>query len=281
MIDPYRVLGVQAGVSVKELKQAWLRKVREAHPDAGGDPAKFKEVTAAYETLIRRAAHSAPSPSVSPVEQRSNRRQRPRTCRGTGQTSDTVPAATHRRVHVPNTGVATVRPSCLIVAKMTDAGLKQVKGLTKLQKLGLSGTMVTDAGLDRIKGLTNLQSLSLGKTQVTDAGLKHLKGLTGLRTLGLIMTNVTDAGLEHLKGLTNLQSLSLGGTRVTDAGLEHLKGLAKLQSLNLMWTKVTDAGLEHLKGLPKLQRLGLSGAKVTDEGIKKLQRALPRCKIKR
>ena len=54
MIDPYRVLGVQSGVSATELKQAWLRKVRQLHPDTGGDPAKFKEVTAAYEMLSRR-----------------------------------------------------------------------------------------------------------------------------------------------------------------------------------------------------------------------------------
>ncbi len=39
---------------------------------------------------------------------------------------------------------------------------------------------VTDAGLKHLKGLTNLQSLDLGQTQVTDAGLEPLKGLTQL-----------------------------------------------------------------------------------------------------
>jgi hypothetical protein len=64
-----------------------------------------------------------------------------------------------------------------------------------------------------------------------------------------------------------------------DAGLEHLKGLTKLQTLVLTGTKVSGAGLEHLKGLKSLQALALSKTRVTDKGVKKLQQALPKCKI--
>ena len=49
--------------------------------------------------------------------------------------------------------------------------------------------------------------------------------------------------------------------------------------VDLNGTEVTDAGLVHLKGLTQLQTLGLSFTKVIDEGIKKLQEALPNCKI--
>jgi hypothetical protein len=42
---------------------------------------------------------------------------------------------------------------------------------------------------------------------------------------------------------------------------------------------VTDAGLEHLKALRQLQRLDLKETKVTADGVKKLQQALPNCKI--
>jgi len=92
---------------------------------------------------------------------------------------------------------------------------------------------------------------------------------------------ITDEGLLHLKALTVLQTLDLTNTKVTDAGLIHLKGLGTLETLNLNRTKVTDSGLEHLKGLTKLQMLDLSNTKVTDAGVKKLQLALPKCRILR
>ncbi len=46
-------------------------------------------------------------------------------------------------------------------------------------------------------------------------------------------------------------------------------------------TKVTDAGLVHLKGMTNLRRLNLIYTNVTDAGVKKLQAALPKCKISR
>ena len=74
-------------------------------------------------------------------------------------------------------------------------------------------------------------------------------------------------------------AVHLPGSKVTDASLAHLKGLTGLKYLYLGDTQITDAGLEHLKGLRSLQILNLSITKVTDEGVKKLQQALPQCKI--
>ena len=65
-----------------------------------------------------------------------------------------------------------------------------------------------------------------------------------------------------------------------DAGLQHLKGLESLKILYLGSTKVSDAGLEHLKGLENLESLDLSYTNVTYNGVKKLQQALPNCKIR-
>jgi len=75
--------------------------------------------------------------------------------------------------------------------------------------------------------------------------------------------------------------VDLSESRVTDAGLEYLKWLTELSQLELQGTSITDAGLEHLNGLTSLHSLDLSGTKVTDEGVKKLQQALPRCRIRR
>jgi HlyD family secretion protein len=162
---------------------------------------------------------------------------------------------------------------------VTDAGVERLKTLTNLRELSLYNTAITDAGLEHLKGLTKLQSLDLGANKITGAGLKHISGLTELQSLNLIWTQLTDAGLDYLEGLNKLQSLNLWSTKVTDVGMEHLKGLTQLQSLELGRSKVTDACLEHLQGLTQLQSLGLAETKVTDEGVKKLQKALPNCKI--
>jgi hypothetical protein len=67
----------------------------------------------------------------------------------------------------------------------------------------------------------------------------------------------------------------------TDARLEHLKRLTRLKKLILIRSNITDVGLEHLSGLTSLRELDLNGTKVTDAGVKKLQQALPNCRITR
>jgi internalin A len=70
--------------------------------------------------------------------------------------------------------------------------------LVQLISLGLGGTTATDAGLKELAGLTSLQFLHLDITKVTDTGLKELAGLKSLHKFGLDSTNVTDAGLKEL-----------------------------------------------------------------------------------
>ena len=52
-----------------------------------------------------------------------------------------------------------------------------------------------------------------------------------------------------------------------------------VKSVDLPHTKVTDAGLVHLEGLTQLRGLALMQTRVTDAGVKRLQKALPNCKI--
>ena len=47
----YKLLGVDANASSAELRRAFLRKAKTAHPDAGGDPEQFRELMAAYERV--------------------------------------------------------------------------------------------------------------------------------------------------------------------------------------------------------------------------------------
>jgi molecular chaperone DnaJ len=49
--DLYAILGVARDASTDEIKQAYRRKAREHHPDAGGDEEVFKRVTHAHQVL--------------------------------------------------------------------------------------------------------------------------------------------------------------------------------------------------------------------------------------
>lgn len=77
----------------------------------------------------------------------------------------------------------------------------------------------------------------------------------------------------------NICSIHLGGTQVTDATLEPFTRIIQLRYLTLENTQVTDITLERIKGLNQLKHLTLRNAKVTDDGVKKLQQALPNCRI--
>jgi hypothetical protein len=60
--DHYAALGVARDASDADIKAAYRRLSRTAHPDMGGSAARFGEITAAYETLMdrgRRARHDA------------------------------------------------------------------------------------------------------------------------------------------------------------------------------------------------------------------------------
>ncbi len=47
----YDILGVSKSASDKEIKSAFRKLAQKYHPDAGGDEAKFKEISEAYQTL--------------------------------------------------------------------------------------------------------------------------------------------------------------------------------------------------------------------------------------
>jgi len=51
MSQYHSILGVNPNASQDEIKKAYRKLAMEHHPDKGGDPEKFKEISEAYETL--------------------------------------------------------------------------------------------------------------------------------------------------------------------------------------------------------------------------------------
>ena len=92
------------------------------------------------------------------------------------------------------------------LTRISDEGLKYLVGLTNLKVLDISGSAsnpnrrnITDAGLQNLNGLTKLEKLNLNRTQITNAGVAHLNRLSNLKTLSLHGTQVTADGVDKLK----------------------------------------------------------------------------------
>ncbi|MEX2560720.1 MAG: hypothetical protein WD403_12440 [Pirellulales bacterium] len=108
-----------------------------------------------------------------------------------------------------------------------DEGLQRLRELNGLKRLSLSGcAKVSDAGLVHLQGLTQLTELHLEGASLSDAGLVHLQGLTELTKLRLDGAPISDAGLLHLEDVPQLRVADIGnGTNVSRAGRQRLQAV--------------------------------------------------------
>jgi hypothetical protein len=65
-----------------------------------------------------------------------------------------------------------------------------------------------------------------------------------------------------------------------DSSLAVVARFQELRELSLIDTRITDAGLVYLRGLSHLESLDLRGTHVTPAAIARLQRALPRLRVR-
>ena len=97
--------------------------------------------------------------------------------------------------------------------QVTNEGLRHISELTELRVLllgdirGNSG--IGDAGLTHLKGLSRLEHLGLRYTNVGNDGLRNLAGLTNLESLDLAGTNVTAEGVAALQKVLPKCKISL------------------------------------------------------------------------
>lgn len=121
--------------------------------------------------------------------------------------------------------------------KNVDAALGQLKNVTSLVDLNLSGTTFSSTGFADLKSLTNLTQLHLEHTKVQDAELEVVNALPNLSYLNLYDTPVTDAGLDHLKNLQHLYHLHLWQTKVTTNAVENLQKALPHCEIDLGWVQ--------------------------------------------
>lgn len=103
-----------------------------------------------------------------------------------------------------------LRHLVLVNTGLTDGELAGMKGLTRLEYLGISeNAKVTDKGMATVKGFERLQVLHMNGASITDKGLAELKSLDGLRTLSVKGTKVTsDAAEKFADDMPNLRKVA-------------------------------------------------------------------------
>jgi len=172
--------------------------------------------------------------------------------------------------------------------KVTDVGLKELRGISGLRTLVLEGDALTGMGLTHLRGMKSLRALELSGTAITNESITHLKDLPDLKELVLKQTAVSGEGLKalgELPSMKRLETLHLNGDAITDDGMSHLAGLTGLRRLHLCATEVGDTGLIAIGKLASLESFShtsqeagsfnllnpnIAAAEVTDEGLKAL-----------
>lgn len=105
-----------------------------------------------------------------------------------------------------------------VVGRITNAALKPLKQLKKLQFLAILSGEITDAGLAELQDLKQLQHLGIhGPTKFDMLFSKHRRDPNAVYG-----ANITDRGLEALKSLPALRTLRLDNTKVTRIGAQRL-----------------------------------------------------------
>lgn len=198
--------------------------------------------------------------------------------------------------------------------QISDEGAATVKGWKHLQRLNLRGAKITDATLEFLSGVSTLESLDIGWAQITDTGLEHLAPLTNLRRLAMGGNKLTDTALQFLRQMPQIEYLDLGGAQrtdsglwsllLTDAGVEAIAAVTELLDLRLAGTSITAHGVELLKPLARLERLNLQGCRrlrddaaatlagfrqlrmldlkdsgLSEQGVARIRAALPDCQV--
>jgi serine/threonine protein kinase/Leucine-rich repeat (LRR) protein len=191
---------------------------------------------------------------------------------------------------------------------LAGESLAQLKALSHLQELTISGDQLRNGGsrhlaelvglkrlivVDASKGfeadaLTNLSGLGyLELRGVTDVPLSEkfwstVSALPRLAEIGFDGWGVSSGFIEQIPAMSQLRSLTIGHSTADGAAIANAaKRLPQLETLNLNYNDRLDAaGLTHLATLTSIKRLILPGTpKLTAANIESLHTALPNCRI--
>ena len=156
--------------------------------------------------------------------------------------------------------------------EVTDAKLKAIRSLDRVEILSLLDTSITDEGFAELTRAKSLAHISITSNLLSNFALDVLSRLPSLRSL-LIgrCPHIDDEGLRHLSKCSELNELYLEATAISDKGLSYIGELPNVWSLILDDTRVTDDGCAKLAGMPNLSLLSLSRTRVVGHALARLR----------
>ncbi len=192
-----------------------------------------------------------------------------------------------------NDGGASIVFPDLSVLHLENNGIYPIAGVgvyQKLKELYLANNQVKD--IEPIYKLTNLEVLSIEYNPIQKMdGIEQLKKLrylnvtncgirTGFASLATLskLTNLNVAGnnISNLKPFSGIKSLTY--LNLTDNKIKNLEGIENLENLEELY--MTGNNIQDITPLMKLKKLkSVYMNKIKDADLKKLQKALPNCKI--
>jgi hypothetical protein len=198
----FEVLGLAPPVTVDDVKQAYLEKVKLAHPDHGGNVEDFRRLQEAFEQAVNYANFRADRMKWLGVQAERYAAQ-----------EAVIKQFEALGGRVEMTSISWMKRSFgEDFAQLMD----RVVGVT------LRGPTITDATLELLVReqpvLQTLQSIDLVDTRISDFGALMLRVFQELRRVDLSRTPVTSEALHLADWLPELRWLGVRGTRVSIVG---------------------------------------------------------------
>jgi hypothetical protein len=193
------ILGLLPPFTIEDVHMAYRSKVREAHPDSGGDEGQFRKLHEAYERATEYAEFHGSRRSWlgARIEEYVRR--------------ESVIAEIKRRG-----GQAILEERDWVRREFGDDFAQVMDRLTTV--LFSSGNF-SDDDIDFLTreqaAFKHLQTLHISGSGVTDRGVLRLRIFTTLRQLGLRGTSITSRALELVPLLPQLEWLDIGKTQVS------------------------------------------------------------------
>jgi len=200
-------LGVGLPCTPQDVEQAYLEKVKQAHPDRGGSQQDFLELQNAYAQAKEYARFQASRRGWLSDSIERYALQQEFSAEITAQGGSVQVRQLDWLVDEIGEDFAQVMEIIDGVSltglgfddKAVDALAKRQDILGQIHSLDLSGSLVTDRGADRLTAFTYLRRLDLSGTQVTNVALKSCAALSKLTWLGITGTRINRLGRFWLR----------------------------------------------------------------------------------